>query len=395
MRLKQYIRMITTIVLAYVLMASSVMASPDQCLKCHQNVLDNANSHIVVHKPISQNQCQICHITPQTNNIITEQIEQEQWSPTPDDNKWMEWLAESFTENSHQVALLPANACDTELTIKLWYQNRQKQQSTIRCPDFNTIPTKLSPPPKPTISQLHLDNYNDKLLSRATLSWITDVPCRCQLIYNFDNHQYVKKEDDFYTLNHNQEIRNFSPTDTSISILCDDTFQQRSQSNPISLTALTLKTHKPKDLQSPDATKYSTEFTRIANFVEITITTNQPAAISIGRIERKKEPQPTTQPGTTSYEPLSTATKDHPQLASKKQVNTTICFKCHRSTVEVSSHPINVVAPPGMIIPIEYPLLSGGKLSCMTCHSSHSNNNEARLIKSGKKELCTGCHTNY
>ena len=395
MRLKQYIQMITTIVLACVLMASAVIASPNQCLKCHQNVLDKANLQIVVHKPISQNQCQICHTIPQANNIITEQIEEQQWNPNPDDKKWMEWLAESFTETSHQVALLPANVCETELTIKLWYQNRQKRQSTIRCPDFNAIPTKLSPPPKPTISQLHLDNYNDKLLSRATLSWATDVPCRCQLIYNFDNHQYIKMEDDFYTLNHNQEIRNFNPINTTISLQCDDTFKQRTQSNPVPLTTLSQQMLEPTQLQYSDATKYSTEFTRIADLIEIVIKTNQPAAISIGRIEQKKETQPTAQPVTEFNQPLSTEAKAHPPLANKKQVNTTICFKCHRSTVEIASHPINVVAPPGMIIPIEYPLLSDGKLSCMTCHSRHSSNNEARLIKSGKKELCTGCHTNY
>ena len=392
---KQHLLAPITCVMFFLLTASGTMASDGQCLKCHEDIRTAAMEKIVIHQPISQNQCQVCHISPQVNNIITEQIEQDQWSPTPDNNKWMEWLAESFTENSHQVALLPANVCDTELTIKLWYQDRQKQQSTIRCPDFNAIPTKLSPLPKPTISQLHLNNYNDKLLSRATLSWTTDVPCRCQLIYNFDNHQYVKKEDDFYTLNHNQEIRNFNPDATTISLQCDDTFQQRTETNPAPLKTLTLKTDHPKDLQSPNAARYSTEFAQIANFIEFSITTNQPATISIGRIEQKKELQPTAQSTTESYQLLSAEAKEHPQLASKKQVNTTICFECHRSTVEVSSHPINVVAPPGMIIPIEYPLLSGGKLSCMTCHSSHSSNNEARLIKAGKKELCTGCHTNY
>ncbi|MBW2186551.1 MAG: cytochrome c3 family protein, partial [Deltaproteobacteria bacterium] len=50
---------------------------------------------------------------------------------------------------------------------------------------------------------------------------------------------------------------------------------------------------------------------------------------------------------------------------------------------------------PGMIIPPEYPLLENGRMTCMTCHQPHSSNNEARLLKEGKKELCTGCHTNY
>ena len=377
-------------------MTNSAMASSDQCLKCHQNILDTAAAKMIVHQPISQNQCELCHDPTQADEIITESIEQDQWGTATNGEKWMEWLAESFVENTYQVATLPISVCDTELTVKLWYQNHKKQQSEIRCPDLNSIPIKLTPPPKPTFSQLRLDNYNDKLLSRATLSWTTAVPCRCQLLYRFDDHEYIKDEDDFYTLNHNQEIRNFNPTNTDIAIQCDDTFQQHTQSDFIPLSTLTPKTDKPiVDLLPQETTEFSTEFKRIADFIEISITTNQPAAISIGRIEQKKETLPVVGQIQGQNEPTINVASNHPPLSNEKQINTTICFKCHRSTVENASHPINVLPPPGMVIPVEYPLLSNGKLTCMTCHNRHSSNNEARLIKKGKKELCTGCHTNY
>ena len=392
---KQYMRVITICILFCFLGVSTALANSDLCLKCHRDVLNNATGEMVVHDPISQSRCKICHIPAETDATIPESVKQDHGGTGPSDKKWMEWLAESFVENTHQVALLPASVCDTELTIKLWYQNQQKQQSEILCPSFNSIPVELPPAVQPTISPLHLDHYHDKLFSRASLSWTTDVPCRCQLHYHFDDNKYVENADDFYTLKHNREIRNFDPANTKVSVQCADTFQQHTQGRFIPLSELTLRTVTPRNLQAHNTTSFSTKFKRIADLIEISVTTNQPAAISLGRVEQKKESLPIVRKPQGASELNNGLTSSHPTLSDEKQVNTTICFKCHLSTVEIASHPINVLPPPGMTIPDEYPLLSNGRLTCMTCHQRHSSNNEARLIKAGKKELCTGCHTNY
>lgn len=381
---------ITSCVMFLLLTPCFAMPKQEQCLKCHQDVRNADMEQSFIHEPFAQNQCNSCHGFNQADNIIAMPIEQKTSDVASKDDEWMEWLAESFVENTNQAALLPLDICASELTIKLWYQNRSKQQSILHCPDTNTIPTKATPSKKPDILQLHLSSYYDKLLSRATLAWGTDTPCRCQLFYTFDGHEYVLHQDDCFTNNHNQEIRNFKPGDTNISIKCTDTSQQHTQSQFMPLTSLPLRADNPNSTPQIEMAEFSADFNRIGDNIEISITTNQPATMALGQIEQNKEPLVTV-----SQEPMPQEDSEHSPLANKEQLNTTICFKCHRSTVEVSSHPINVSAPPGMIIPPEYPLLDNGELTCMTCHSRHSSNNPARLVKSSKKALCTGCHTNY
>ncbi len=390
MMAKQYMLALTTSVMFFLLTASGAMASQNQCLTCHQDVRNAAMEQMFIHEPVAKSQCKGCHSANPEDTIYAEPVEQELIDTDSNDNEWIKWLAESFVESTQQTALLPVGACNSPLTIKLWYQNRSKQQSTINCPEVSTIPIKSAPPQVPTISQLHLSNYNDKLFTRATLVWATDAPCRCQLIYKFDEHQYVQHEDDLFTNNHNQEIRNFNPSNTNIAVECTDTFQQQTQSKFVPLTALPLRNDETIALTGKSSAEFTINYYRIAGNIEISIKTNQPATISIGQTEHNQEPMTTNQQ--EQNQPLHSG---HSPLANEKQLNTTICFKCHRSTVEVSSHPINVLPPLGMIIPPEYPLLSNGMLTCMTCHSRHSSNNEARLIKQSKKALCTGCHTNY
>jgi len=371
---------------------SPVMADSTQCLKCHQEMIDAATVKLVIHSPFSQHKCTLCHGVAE-NQVVSETTEQEDLK---NDSGRMEWLAESFRESTLQVALLPADTCNSELTIKLWYQNREKQQRLIHCPSLETIPTKLGTAQRPTVSLLQLRNYNDQLFTRTTLNWTTNVPCRCQLTYRSDGHEYIEHEDDFYTVVHNQEIRNFNPTNTQVSILCDDTFDQHTQVPFVSLAQLPHRDSKADNLAPQETANFSVDFKRINDQVEISIATNQPAALALGRVEQQKPTARTEIPQIPEiHSPETNATADHPPLSDKEQVNTTICFQCHKETVEVASHPINVTAPPGMIIPPEYPLLADGRITCMTCHSRHSSSNEARLIKEGKKELCTGCHTNY
>jgi len=373
-------------------MASPVMADSTRCLKCHQDMIDAATVKLVVHNPFFQHKCSLCHGVT-ADQVISETTEQEDLD---NERGKIEWLAESFGKSTLQVALLPADTCNSELTMKLWYQNREKQQSQIHCPDLDTIPTKLGTAQRPTVSLLQLRNYNAQLFTRTTLHWTTNVPCRCQLTYRSDEHEYTEHEDDFYTVVHHQEIRNFNPANTQISIECDDTFEQHTQAPFIPLTQLPHRKTKTDDLATQELAGFSVDFKRINDQVEISVATNQPAAVALGRVEQQQTTTQTVIPQIPGIQdPDTGATANHPPLSDKEQVNTTICFQCHKETVEVASHPINVTAPPGMIIPPEYPLLADGRITCMTCHSRHSSDNEARLIKEGKKELCTGCHTNY
>lgn len=394
MRLPHLTVTIMVVILSNLFAMGLALASSEQCIECHQEILNSAEVDMVTHRPVAQKQCELCHILNSTEAVITESFLQDQWIIKTDSRVEMEWLAESFVESTQQVALLPLDMCDTELTIKLWFKNRQKIQDHIILPSVSMIPQKVSKQ-QPIISELHLQHYNDQLLSRATLHWETNVPCRCQILYRTDNEEYTKQEDDFYTVAHNQEIKNFSAVNAHVAIQCDDTFQQHTDHPFVRLTRLALKTDDELDQINQHSTRYSTQLFRIGDSIELSMETQQPVTIALGRVKPTKQLEPHLEPIQQPADQLTNTIKGHPILSDKKQINTTICFKCHDNTSEGTSHPINVLPPPGMIIPREYPLLSDGRLTCMTCHSAHSSDNKARLLKGGNKELCTGCHTNY
>lgn len=373
--------------------ANFVLASSDQCIQCHQEVMQRVETKTYTHKPVLQNQCELCHLPNTTEEIIND-IPEPQWVIEHDEQVLMEWLVESFVENSQQHALLPLDVCDSEIIVKLWFADRNKRQDEISCPPLDDIEQSTASR-QLEILQLHRQSYNDQLMPRTTLHWETTTPSRCTIRYRTNDSEYEISEDDIYTVNHTQEIKNFNAGDTSVSIHCEDHFQRHAEHSFRPLDNIELITSEPERARIQPTTTYSTQFRRIGDFIELEIRTTQLATVAIGRIEQKKQQTGETEP-VQQVKPLeSEAEQRHQLLSGKKQVNTTICFKCHRSTVTGASHPINVVAPPGMIIPAEYPLLSDGKLTCMTCHSRHASNNEARLLKQGKKELCTGCHTNY
>lgn len=375
------------------LFAQQAYGQPSPCLECHEEIKETADEHYYIHRPVKEERCGICHDTNSTEQLPTQHNESSRQVIVETDEEKIEWLAESFIENTHQVALLPADVAGESLTIKIWYKNRHKESTEFQCPNIETLKQKKTTL-APTIHQLHLHDYNELLLSRATLSWTTNTPCLCRLTYRYTDHEYTTVEDDFYTLNHTLQFRNFSATSTEVKVLCNDTAGQQIITEYIHLN--TLPVIAPTDEESPPARSegYTTQIKQVGKLIELSITTTQPATLAIGRFEHHKK---TTPPQVVSspqeIDPVEES--DHIELTNKEQLNTQVCFKCHSSTVEGASHPINVLPPPGMIIPREYPLLSNGRLTCMTCHQHHSSNNEARILKESKKKLCTGCHTNY
>ncbi len=282
MRLKVQLQIFSLVLFCGFLFYSPVAAGSAVCLTCHRKIFDTATTRMFVHRPFSQKKCGLCH-TPasQTAAPVATTPAEELIRTTAAPGK-IEWLAESFTENSVQVALLPFDSCKNDLIIKLWYQNRDKQQAVIRCPVEGDFPVHQRPSQGPVIAQFQRSGYNDKLFTRVTLNWTTSEPCRCKLLYSSDGHDYVDHEDDFYLMSHRQEIRNFNPDNTRVAIRCDNLFQQQTEIPFTPITKVVLQA-QPEEESPTRKAGFKADFKRIDDSVEITITTTQPAAVALGR----------------------------------------------------------------------------------------------------------------
>ena len=84
-----------------------------------------------------------------------------------------------------------------------------------------------------------------------------------------------------------------------------------------------------------------------------------------------------------------------------------VCRRCHDSypcdgkDSDAFSHPVEVVVPEQMTIPLDMPVDKGGRISCITCHSFHAEfwdaeyNNESLLRRTKGMKLCYTCHKNF
>ena len=404
---------IKLILILFVVVTISPNLALGKCLECHQNVLDSMQQQPFIHAPVGNKQCTTCHTGAISDNMASATPDQSQ-TPTTiiaalDDSAPIHWLAETFTPATEHFALLPQNCANGALTLEIWSTEREKLQFDIDVPPFNTL-SSLPQPAQPGLNQIHLHDYNSALLSRATLSWFTDTPCRCRISYGDSGEEYSIGEDDLFALQHRMVLRNFREQHL-FHIDCLDPFGRELNSKTQKITSVPLQTH-PATINSAPLMQQqiTTNFHRMGQQIWFALRSPQEISVSIGTIKQLNEVEqkadtmidPTTIPPeapgviiATRNENNNQETDEHKGLLTNHALNTNICYQCHQNMREGISHPVNVVAPLGMIIPRDYPLLPDGRMSCMSCHTVHAGSDYYRLRKDSKRELCIGCHVNY
>lgn len=408
------LRNIILVLTLFFIVATSPGLALNQCLECHQDVMDSVQQQPFIHAPVGSEQCTSCHTGEISDNMVLATLDQPQTTTTIiadfDDTAQIHWLAETFSPATEHFALLPGNCADGSLTLEVWSTQREKLQFDIDVPPFNTMAT-LPQPAEPSLNQIHLHEYNSTLLSRATLSWITTTPCRCRITYGVSGEEYTVGEDDLFTLHHRMVLRNFREQHL-FHIDCLDPFGQQLSSTTQKLTSMPLQAHPAAVNSAPlMQQQITTNFHRLGQQIWLALRSPQEISVSIGTTKQLKngeqdKPETTVALSTTLPEAPGIAVKggsgrtnqetdEHKGLLTNHAININICYRCHPNMRAGMSHPVDVVAPPGMIIPRDYPLLPDGRMSCMSCHTVHAGVDNYRLRKDSKRELCIGCHVNY
>ncbi|TAN42813.1 MAG: hypothetical protein EPN22_11390 [Nitrospirae bacterium] len=77
----------------------------------------------------------------------------------------------------------------------------------------------------------------------------------------------------------------------------------------------------------------------------------------------------------------------HQGFIIKRDV-TELCRDCHKERVAAGEHRVDM--EPKMEVPKALPLKKDGKITCITCHDSHSK--EYLMLRYKPVELCYKCH---
>lgn len=384
------------------------------CIDCHNDVWMDAQKKLYVHLPVANKDCTSCH-TGAINNDLKSGQQLVDVAPQPSSiiadfaqHQHITWLAETFTPATRHFALLEQTIANDMITIEAWSQQRDKVKFDIEVPPLSAMDSVHTMQPA-TIEQVHLLDKDDLLLAHANIGWTTTSPCRCTVTYLASDVTYSLEEDDLYALQHNIILHNCSENGL-VQINCTDPFDQNYSNDQQTIASLQRKysTSKTSDSKSLQEQQISSTFKKLQQNIWLEVSAPVKFSVSIGTIEQQatatnSPKQSITDmaavipeiPGTTSHTRQQTANPEHNDLLDARAINLTICYRCHQNMLGWTSHPVDVIAQPGMDIPAEYPLLPGGRVSCMTCHSVHSSDKEYRLIKDSKRELCIGCHVNY
>lgn len=397
----------TILFLAFVLMLVTrpSYAQQTECYDCHEEIQDAVDNGYYVHEPVREGKCDVCHAAdsmqlPVGNKKPQQQkyVLQYQQNDAEEQAEPIKWLAENFTPQTQQFALIAEKRLKDKIILDLWYPGAGKQQQALSTPELTALIAQRPQHKMLSIDNLYLTGYDTRLLSRATLNWQTNEPSRCIANYGNDNLDNLFEEDDLYLRDHHLELRNFSKAGYVVEIQCRDPFKRKKTTDHFNINQLPIK----EELVSQNSGDQQTDvnFYKIKNKLWISVATASPASLSVGTQQADKneildeETLPTIPnrlPG--QYNPAPE--EEHIVLNSRHYTNTEVCHTCHSGLEEGTSHPVNVQPPPNMIIPPEYPRLRDGRISCMSCHTVHAGNEEYRLLKKSKKKLCTGCHTNY
>ncbi|MBU0481014.1 MAG: hypothetical protein KKG47_07930 [Proteobacteria bacterium] len=353
-----------------------------KCISCHDDIWQDAIGKRFIHLPFSEKQCEKCHAADaRLDNNIDRKIE------SPD----IKWLSRNRTPaKTHWFDLEASTKGDL---IHLEARSGQKGVVTkeVSVPSLEELDqvTSSSQNP-PVITNVKVLEVSKGIFLSATVGWETDKPASSKVLYGLNDLSQQSPLDRQFARVHEVSLTGIKANrDYKFAVVSEDMSGNRSESKTFAFS--TDKTFSDRDImaesdaQSGGEMEISGELFRNGNGYSLKVTVNRAAMVAIGLKTRK-------------YSQSAARRKEGPEVVKHVITNSeavttiSICYSCHADYKKILSHPINVYPKRGMKIPPEYPTLSDGRITCMSCHATHASNLQFRMLKPHKKDLCLGCH---
>ena len=360
------------------------------CEDCHRDSVSRGMGKRYIHMPFLRKQCSPCHVAGQAVTVPTKKDLQTVDSAIPEK---IRWFRDSYGVSDTHWVLLPADQVDQSLIFKAWDGGSRSPVRELMLPALEQLPVKTDDGQAPEISNVEVSDVRRSISTSATLAWATDEFADSQVDYGLGT-LISSRVDRKLSRRHEVILTGLDANQTySFQVKSRDLFGHQSQS--ATLTFSTTKTFIASGSRFDESgglgsdPKVEPRLFRQGDSYLVEFKADRPISISLGIPSEEKTAaiQPSTQ--------MAEGNTSHPVLKSEIETNIRACDSCHAYLKQSYSHPVNVFPKSGMKVPVEYPLLPDGRISCMSCHSQHGGDFEYRLIKSGKKELCLGCHTDY
>lgn len=364
-----------------------------QCCSCHSEVCRESTDKLYVHAPVAEKRCVVCHGRSR---------EREEGGVRPaasaagqEDNQEdgeVDWFTKDCRERSEHWFELPGKPADRSLTLMVRANGRKVANRQIVLPELGQVAPLPMPDGEPTIAEMRVVEVKRGVFLSARIAWKTDRLTDAQLLYGVDELDASTAVVQHWGTSHEITITGLQAKQTyQVVALSRDVRGNQVRSAPLLLS--TAKHFREPELRAPprsgerpvvDTAYYRHDDRLLARF-----STNYPVALRLGRTGNGPSF------GRNSDMAERRIPAGHPQLSDPYRLTITVCVECHPQSKGVQSHPVDVGPKAGMIIPPDYSIMADGRLSCMSCHQAHASDNEYRLSRARRKDLCLGCHRNF
>lgn len=359
----------------------------ETCIPCHGASIGADDGRPYLHSPFALRQCASCHISVPGPGAAN--------AKKPSAKKTKQkviWLGDSvIAENTHGF-VLPGNKLGEVLVVDRKGMDGRIERVEIPVPHLGQLTEVPDLGAPPVISDLKVLKVQRGVFLSVTVGWWTDTLTTASVRYGEKGLTQVSDPLKRFSRRHRVVLYNLKPdTDYQFAVQATDLFgrDQTSEKRTFS-TSEALDADSPASgsiVESTGNKGLTSSFQKFKGDYLVELSSPKPFLAfvgSMGEVRRRL-------PDGNGADDVSGIMEPHKGLSSEIYVTMNSCRNCHRQQNTVT-HPVNVFPKPGMTIPPEYPTLPDGRITCASCHFTHSSDFENLAIKPGRRELCVGCH---
>jgi len=366
----------------------------EKCESCHGVKLDQERIRYYLHSPFSQWQCGQCHAATVAPRKSVKGKAKKAVATGWVDRRKVDWLGDSVMADTSHAFVLPSDKMGKTLVVEAQGTDGSFTRKEFAVPLLDNLVEVEDYGLPPVLSGVKVLNVQRGVFLTVTIGWQTDSLTDALVRYGEKDLNQTSEPVRRFGHRHQVVLHRLQPDKTyQFEVVSQDLFgrSQASATGTFS-TARPLTKGLPDDHQgqsrsSENENEPTSSFQRLGKNYLLEVTLRQPASIYVGskgKVRRQNLTAATRAGNADVNEP-------HIGLSSEDVSSMDACRNCHQNQ-DTATHPVNVYPKPGMTIPPEYPTLPDGRITCRSCHETHSADYEFLVRKQGKRELCVGCH---
>ncbi len=362
---------------------ASAAITPDQCCSCHLDVCEQSTTKRYVHAPVLENHCAVCHVKGGMPPVAQQAGDEEA-------HEEIAWFARDCQENNEHWFELPSHLASTTVSLMAKVGGRKVLEQEVALPSFENAERFPPQGGMAEIFDLRVVEVKKGVFLTARIAWKTDRITNAQVLYGEDSLNSRTALDDRWATNHEITVAGLDGGRNYRFVAVSQDINGNKAMSPEMLfsTRAFFDSSRRQGENVPVPVAMKANFYQQQGRVFGHFEADYPVSLRLGSKGQQHLAM-------AAQESQLSRPQGHLELTDPHSLTITVCVSCHPQAKGVHSHPVGIRPKAGMHIPSDYKIMADGRLSCMSCHQAHASDNEYRLTRASRKDLCLGCHRNF